>query len=57
MTPLEKLEALSAEIAALSAQLADNDDGSRIGLVRQRLKVALDELARYTDSAGDITDE
>jgi hypothetical protein len=64
-TPLERLEARSAEIEALASEVAvrakafGGDVGARprIDLVKQRLKIALDELAAYPDSAADITDE
>ncbi|MBV8371032.1 MAG: hypothetical protein JO036_19130 [Candidatus Eremiobacteraeota bacterium] len=64
-TPLERLEASSAQVEALATEVAvrakafggDAGARSRIELVKQRLKVALDELAGYPDSADDITDE
>jgi hypothetical protein len=64
-TPLERLEARSAEIEALATEVAvrakafggDVGARSRIELVKQRLKIALDELAAYPSSAADITDE
>ena len=64
-TPLERLEARSAEVETLATEVAvrakafggDTGARSRIELVKQRLKIALDELAGYPDSADDITDE
>ena len=64
-TPLERLEARSTEVEALATEVAvrakafggDAGARSRIELVKQRLKIALDELAGYPDSADDITDE
>ena len=68
-TPLEQLEAASREIEDLATQVAlrakafGGDIGARprIDAVKQRLHVALDELAGYPDSADDvgttITDE
>ena len=64
-TPLERLEAQSLEVEALATEVAvrakacggDVGARSRVELVRQRLKVALDELSGYPHSAGDITDE
>ncbi len=64
-TPLERLEARSAEVEALATEVAvrakafggDAGARARIDLVKQRLKIALDELAGYPDSADDITDE
>jgi hypothetical protein len=64
-TPLERLEAHSTEVEALATQVAvrakafggDVGARSRIELVKQRLKIALDELGAYPYSADDITDE
>jgi hypothetical protein len=64
-TPLERLEAHSKEIEALANEIAvrakafGGDVGARprIELVKQRLKIALDELGAYPDSLDDITDE
>ncbi len=64
-TPLERLEAHSEEIEALANEVAvrakafGGDVGARprIELVKQRLKIALDELASYPDTMDDITDE
>ena len=64
-TPLERLEALSAEAERLASEVAvrakafGGDVGARprIELVKQRLKIALDELGSYPQSADDITDE
>jgi hypothetical protein len=64
-TPLERLEARSQEVELLASELAvrakafggDVGARSRIELVKQRLKVALDELGAYPDTVDDITDE
>ena len=64
-TPLERLETHSREVEALANEVAvrakafgpDIGARSRIELVKQRLKIALDELGDYPASAGDITDE
>jgi hypothetical protein len=64
-TPLERLEARSQEVELLANELAvrakafggDVGARSRIELVKQRLKVALDELGAYPDTVDDITDE
>jgi hypothetical protein len=64
-TPLERLEAQSIEVEALATEVAvrakafgaDIGTRSRVELVKQRLKIALDELSSYPYSAGDITDE
>jgi hypothetical protein len=64
-TPLERLEAQSIEVEALATEVAvrakafggDVGARSRIELVKQRLKIALDELGAYPHSADDITDE
>ncbi len=64
-TPLERLEARSLEIEELATEVAvrakafggDIGARSRVELVKQRLKIALDELAGYPESADDITDE
>jgi hypothetical protein len=64
-TPLERLEAYSTEVEALANEVAvrakafGGDVGARprIELVKQRLKIALDELGAYPSSADDITDE
>ena len=68
-TPLERLESASREVeelavgVALRAKAFGGEVGarSRIDLVKQRLHVALDELADYPESADDvgrtITDE
>ncbi len=64
-TPLERLEARSQEVEALANEVAvrakafggDVGARSRIELVKQRLKVALDELSAYPASVDDITDE
>jgi hypothetical protein len=64
-TPLERLEAQSLELEALANEVAvrakafggDVGARSRIELVKQRLKIALDELGAYPASIDDITDE
>jgi hypothetical protein len=64
-TPLERLEACSQEVEALANEVAvrskafggDVGARSRIELVKQRLKIALDELDAYPDTLDDITDE
>ncbi len=64
-TPLERLEAHSREVETLANEVAvrakafGGDVGARprIELVKQRLKIALDELSGYPESADDITDE
>ena len=64
-TPLERLEALSSEVEALANEVAvrakafGGDVGARprIELVKQRLKIALDELGSYPATMDDITDE
>jgi hypothetical protein len=64
-TPLERLEAQSKEIEALASEVAvrakafgaDAGARPRIELVKQRLKIALDELGAYPYTTDDITDE
>jgi hypothetical protein len=64
-TPLEQLEAHSREIERLANEVvvraqafgAQIGSRSRIDLVKQRLKIALDELDGYPYTAEDITDE
>lgn len=64
-SPLERLEAHSKEIEALANEVAvrakafggDVGGRPRVELVKQRLKIALDELSAYPDSLDDITDE
>jgi hypothetical protein len=64
-SPLERLEAHSKEVEALANEIAvrakafGGDVGARprVELVKQRLKIALDELSAYPDSVDDITDE
>jgi hypothetical protein len=64
-TPLERLEAHSQEVEALANEVAvrakafGGDVGARprIELVKQRLKIALDELGAYPYTTDDITDE
>jgi hypothetical protein len=61
---LDRLEAASATIEGLAAEVGDraarpDDDGAsdaRIGLVQQRLKVALDELAGADAQPLDVND-
>ena len=64
-TPLERLETLSVDVEQVASQVAVRAKAfggevgarARIALVKQRLKIALDELAGYPASAEDITDE
>jgi cell division FtsZ-interacting protein ZapD len=64
-TPLERLEALSTEVEELATRVAlrakafgaEVGASNRVALVRQRLKIAADELDAYPASFGDITDE
>jgi hypothetical protein len=64
-TPLERLEAHSKEVEALANEVAvrakafgaDVGARPRIDLVKQRLKIALDELGAYPYTVDDITDE
>ena len=64
-TPLERLEAHSIEVEELATEVAvrakafggDVGARSRVELVKQRLKIALDELGSYPYSTDDITDE
>ncbi len=64
-TPLERLEAASEQVEQLALEVAVRAKAfggevgarSRVELVKQRLKIALDELADYPASADDITDE
>lgn len=62
---LERLEAISAEIEDLANQIVvrakafggDSGARGRIGVVKQRLKIALDEVDGYPFTAEDVTDE
>jgi hypothetical protein len=62
---LDRLDAISTEIEDLASEIAvrakafgaESGARSRIGIVKQRLKIALDELDAYPFTAGDITDE
>jgi hypothetical protein len=64
-TPLERLDALSSEVEALANEVAvrakafgaDVGARPRIELIKQRLKIALDELGAYPYTTDDITDE
>jgi hypothetical protein len=68
-TPLERLEAAGREVEELATEVAvrakafggDVGSGTRIALVRERLRAALDELEDYPESAEEfgrtITDE
>jgi hypothetical protein len=68
-TPLERLEAASREIEELATEVAVRakafgggvGSGTRVAMVRERLRVALDELDDYPESADEfgrtITDE
>jgi hypothetical protein len=61
-SPLERLEAVSQEVEDRAREVAvlakafgaEIGTRSRIDLVKQRLHVALDELAGYPGSAEDI---
>jgi len=65
MTQLERLDAISRELEELAMQVAvrakafggEAGAGSRVELIKQRLRVALDELGAYPHSASEITDE
>jgi hypothetical protein len=65
MTQLERLDAVSRELESLATEVAvrakafggESGARGRIELIKQRLKIALDELAGYPGSAADITDE
>jgi hypothetical protein len=62
---LERLETLSAEVEELATDVAvrarafggGSGARGRIGIVKQRLKIALDELDGYPFTAEDVTDE
>jgi hypothetical protein len=64
-TPLERLDAISREVETLATEVAvrakafggEAGARNRVELVKQRLRIALDELAGYPGSADDITDE
>jgi hypothetical protein len=64
-TPLERLEAHSKEVEALANEVAVRAKAfggevgvrPRIELVKQRLKIALDELGAYPQTMDDVTDE
>ncbi len=64
-TPLERLDLVSREVEALATEVAvrakafgsESGAGPRIALVKQRLRIALDELGGYPGSTDDITDE
>jgi hypothetical protein len=64
-TPLERLEAHSRDVEALASEVvvraqafgAQVGSRARVSLVKQRLKIALDELGTYPYTADDITDE
>ena len=68
-TPLERLEAASRELEELATEVAvrakafggDVGSGTRVALVRERLRAALDELVDYPESVEEfgrtITDE
>jgi hypothetical protein len=64
-TALERLEVLSGEVEALATEVAvrakafggESAARSRLDIVKQRLKIALDELDGYPFTAEDITDE
>jgi hypothetical protein len=62
---LERLDAISAEIEDLASEIAvrarafggGSGARGRLGVIKQRLKIALDELEGYPFTAEDITDE
>ena len=60
---LERLEAISDEIEHLANEVAVRAKAfgggarGRIDIVKQRLKIALDELDGYPFTAEDVTDE
>ena len=62
---LERLEALSNDVEALATEVAvrakafggESGARGRIELVKQRLKIAVDELGGYPFTAEDITEE
>jgi len=60
---LERLEAISAETEDLANQIVvrakafGGGDRGRVEVVKQRLKIALDELDGYPYTADDVTDE
>jgi len=60
---LERLEALSAETEDLANQIVvrakafGGGDRGRVEVVKQRLKIALDDLDGYPYTADDVTDE
>jgi hypothetical protein len=64
-TPLDRLERASRDVETLAVQAAlglramGSDVGAqnRLEMVKQRLKVALDELAGLPETPDDITDE
>jgi hypothetical protein len=64
-TPLERLEHVSREVEELANRVAVRAKAfggevgarSRIELVKQRLKIALDELGDYPYTTDDITEE
>jgi hypothetical protein len=68
-TPLERLEAASREVEELATEVAVRTkafgggvgSGTRVALVRERLRAALDELEDYPESVEEfgrtITDE
>ena len=60
---LERHEALSAETEDLANQIVvrakafGGGDRGRVEVVKQRLKIALDDLDGYPYTADDVTDE
>ncbi|HEX3464499.1 MAG TPA: hypothetical protein VHS78_10670 [Candidatus Elarobacter sp.] len=60
---LERLEALSSEIEDLAnvlvvrAKAFGGGERGRVDVVKQRLKIAIDELDGYPYTAEDVTDE
>ena len=63
-TALDRLEAASREVETLATRFAvmtrafgaEMGARARVGLVKGRLKIALDELETYPGTAEDITD-
>lgn len=64
-TPLERLDSVSREVEELATGVAvrarafgpEVGARRRVELIRQRLKIAFDELGGYPQSIDDITDE
>jgi hypothetical protein len=64
-TALDRLDAISTEIEDLANEIVvrakafggGSGTRGRIAIVKQRLKIALDELDGYPYTADDVTDE